>query len=383
MPDPPRLDRWRGRVAALGAGLKVGIAWRSQSMEGERKAAYVTLDAFAPLFALPGVVFVNLQYGECAAEIAAAEERFGVTIRRWDDLDLKDDFEAAAALTGNLDIVITPAVSSGELAGALGVPVWKFGHRDWTQLGTGVRPWFPTMRLFQPRPGEALDATLGRMAAALRRLMPEEGGPSAIPPVAGPPAAGPDDPDSLLETAAAHHREGRLSEAAPLYERALKAQADHPVALHLSGLLAHQTGDSAGGAQRIARALDRMPAYGAAQSSLGTVLLALGRAAEAVRRFRLAEALLDRRDPHGCLYVLAPLRPEFDGERNLELLSARALVATASLVPARDKLERLLASHPDDAYLHHLFGRTLRRLGDERAPTHLAIAAALDPGYAA
>ncbi len=102
-----------------------------------------------------------------------------------------------------------------------------------------------------------------------------------------------------------------------------------------------------------------------------------------VRRFRLAEALLDRRDPHGCLYVLAPLRPEFDGERNLELLSARALVATASLAPARDKLERLLASHPDDAYLHHLLGRTLRRLGDERAPTHLAIAAALDPGYAA
>jgi predicted DsbA family dithiol-disulfide isomerase len=102
-----------------------------------------------------------------------------------------------------------------------------------------------------------------------------------------------------------------------------------------------------------------------------------------VRRFRLAEALLDRRDPHGCLYVLAPLRPQFDGERNLELLSARALVATASLVPARDKLERLLDAHPDDAYLHHLLGRTLRRLGDDRAPTHLAIAAALDPGYGA
>ena len=101
-----------------------------------------------------------------------------------------------------------------------------------------------------------------------------------------------------------------------------------------------------------------------------------------VRRFRLAEALLDRRDPHGCLYVLAPLRPQFDGERNLELLSARALVATASLAPARDKLERLLDAHPDDAYLHHMLGRTLRRLGDERAPTHLAIAAALDPGYA-
>ena len=344
VPDPARLDRWRGRVAALGAGLKVGIAWRSQSLEGERKAAYVTLDAFAPLFALPGVVFVNLQYGECAAEIAAAEERFGVTIRRWDDLDLKDDFEAAAALTGNLDIVITPAVSSGELAGALGVPVWKFGHRDWTQLGTGVRPWFPTMRLFQPRPGEALDAALGRMAAALRRLMPEEGGPSAVPPVAGPPAAGPDDPDSLLETAAAHHREGRLSEAAPLYERALKAQADHPVALHLSGLLAHQTGDSAGGAQRIARALDRMPAYGAAQSSLGTVLLALGRAAEAVRRFRLALAL--QPSAAGTLTNLG-----------------NALEEMQDLPAAAAAHRRATLAEPSLAEAHHNWGAVLTRLG--------------------
>ncbi|NUB17450.1 hypothetical protein GAY28_37535, partial [Azospirillum brasilense] len=106
VPEPGRLDRWRDRLAALGPGLKVGIAWRSQVMDGERRAAYVTLDAFAPLFALPGGVFVNLQYGDCAAEIAAAEARFGVTIHRWDDLDLKDDFEAAAALTANLDLAV-------------------------------------------------------------------------------------------------------------------------------------------------------------------------------------------------------------------------------------------------------------------------------------
>ncbi|TWA74441.1 Flp pilus assembly protein TadD [Azospirillum brasilense] len=287
VPDPGRLDRWRDRLAALGPGLKVGIAWRSQIMDGERRAAYVTLDAFAPLFALPGVVFVNLQYGDCAAEIAAAEARFGVTIHRWDDLDLKDDFEGAAALTATLDLVLTPAISTGELAGALGVPVWRIGHRDWTQLGTGVRPWFPSMRLFQPRPGEGLDDVMGRMASTLRRLMP----PDDDPPPGGLPRDVPDDPDGLLETAAAHHREGRLAEAAPLYERVLKVKTDHPVALHLSGLLAHQTGDSAAGAARIARALDALPAYGAAQSSLGTVLLALGRAPEAVRRFRLALAL--------------------------------------------------------------------------------------------
>ncbi|MEC3929563.1 flagellar protein FlbA, partial [Citrobacter braakii] len=92
-----------------------------------------------------------LQYDDCAAEIAEASNRFGVRIHRWRDLDLMNDFENAAALVANLDLVISPAMSAGELAGALGVPVWRFGGRDWTQLGTAMRPWFPTMRLFQPR----------------------------------------------------------------------------------------------------------------------------------------------------------------------------------------------------------------------------------------
>ncbi|NUB17708.1 tetratricopeptide repeat protein, partial [Azospirillum formosense] len=101
-PDPARTALWRDRLDALGPGLKVGIGWRSQLATPEHKGAYTTLDQWGPLFALPGVVFVNLQYGDCAEEIAAAEARFGVTIHRWDDLDLKDDFEAAAAVTANL-----------------------------------------------------------------------------------------------------------------------------------------------------------------------------------------------------------------------------------------------------------------------------------------
>lgn len=97
-----------------------------------------------------------------------------------------------------------------------------------------------------------------------------------------------------------------------------------------------------------------------------------------VRRLRLAEGLLDRRDPHGCLYVLAPLRPEHDDDPNLEILAARALLASASLRPAREKLERLVAQYPGDAYLHGLLGRALKRLGDPGAGAHLAIAGALD-----
>ncbi len=184
LPDLERVAAWRDRLAALGPGLRIGIGWRSQMMTTERRGAYTSLEQWGAIFALPGLVFVNLQYGECEAELKAAEARFGVRIHRWSDLNLKDDFEGAAALTANLDLVLSPAMSAGELAGALGVPVWRFGARDWTQLGSAVRPWFPTMRLFQPRRGETLEDALDTIARALCSLRDQR---AAVQPTPSPP----------------------------------------------------------------------------------------------------------------------------------------------------------------------------------------------------
>ncbi|MDG2032389.1 MAG: sulfotransferase [Rhodospirillales bacterium] len=46
----------------------------------------------------------------------------------------------------------------------------------------------------------------------------------------------------LLARAMGHHQKGELSQAEKYYKRALKAAPDHPDALHLSGLVAHQLG---------------------------------------------------------------------------------------------------------------------------------------------
>ncbi|QCO16661.1 tetratricopeptide repeat protein (plasmid) [Azospirillum brasilense] len=286
-PDPARTALWRERLDALGPGLKVGIAWRSHLATPEHKAAYTTLDQWGPLFAVPGVVFVNLQYGDCAAEIAAAEARFGVTIHRWDDLDLRDDFEGAAALTANLDLVITPATAAGELAGALGVPVWRFGHRDWTQLGTGVRPWFPTMRLFQPRPGESFDDVLAGMARRLAAMRPAPELAAAPPPPPAPSA----DPDALLNDAIALHRSGRLDDAMAAYRAILDLVPRHSDALHLLGLTEHQVGHHAQAEAHIAAALRIDPDFPAAWNHLGLVRQALDRPGQALACFGRAIAL--------------------------------------------------------------------------------------------
>lgn len=172
VPDPERVARWRERLDALGPHPKVGIGWRSGLTTRRRAGSYTRLDGWEPILTVPGLAFVNLQYDRAEPALARAERRFGVTIHRWPDLDLRNDLEEAAALTAALDLVISAPTSVGELAGALGVPVWRFSPvGDWSTLGTGVRPWYPTLRLYQTRPGEGLDATLARIGADLARTL--------------------------------------------------------------------------------------------------------------------------------------------------------------------------------------------------------------------
>lgn len=170
-PDPDLAAAARARLAALGPGLKLGFAWTSARLDPARARAYLTLDALTPLLGLPGVVPVSLQYDGRFDEIAAFSAATGIQVAAFPDVDLKDDLESAAALTASCDLVVSVASSSAEMAAALGAPVWRLGARDWTQVGTAARPTRPSMRVWNPRPGESLAATVGRAAQALRRLM--------------------------------------------------------------------------------------------------------------------------------------------------------------------------------------------------------------------
>jgi tetratricopeptide (TPR) repeat protein len=122
--DPQRVAEMAERVAALPKGLKVGICWRSQFSHRDRDIHYTTLEMWEPIFRIPGLVFVNLFYEKCEEEIAEAEERFGIKIHRWDDIDLKNDMEAAFALTTQMDMVMSTASSPSRIAEALGKEVW-------------------------------------------------------------------------------------------------------------------------------------------------------------------------------------------------------------------------------------------------------------------
>ena len=62
--------------------------------------------------------------------------------------------------------------------------------------------------------------------------------------------------DRALQLALQHHRAGRLAEAEPIYRQVLARQPDHPDALHLLGLIAHQVGRHADAKALIERAIE-------------------------------------------------------------------------------------------------------------------------------
>ena len=171
VPDPLRVEHWRSRVALLGPGLKVGICWRSGLTVGERKKYYSDLTQWGEILSVPGVHFVNLQYGECGAELRAAQDAFGVPITVFDDINLREDIDDSAALAASMDLVISAATAVLEMAGAVGVDAYcldGFG-KQWSALGlTEFNPWHPRTRYIHQTANGDWDTQLALAAVALR-----------------------------------------------------------------------------------------------------------------------------------------------------------------------------------------------------------------------
>ena len=149
--DPQRVEYWHKRLALIGPGLKVGICWRSSITTGARHKLYTKLTQWEEILKISGVHFVNLQYDECSAELSEAENKLGITIISFPDIDLRNEIDESAALTACMDVVISVATAVSEMAGALGIETYRLDPygRPWTSLGLIDRmPWHPSIKIF-------------------------------------------------------------------------------------------------------------------------------------------------------------------------------------------------------------------------------------------
>ena len=174
-PDPVRRARYRKELEAInGAGPIVGISWASSNPKiGRHKT--LDLRQWAPLLQIPGVRFVDLQYGDTSAERAAVEKELGVSITHIEGLDLREDIDGVAALAAACDLVISVSSTIVHLAAALGVPTWVLvpasaGSLWYWGRGANHTPWYPSATIFrQAKLGEWTE-TLHDVGARLEKF---------------------------------------------------------------------------------------------------------------------------------------------------------------------------------------------------------------------
>jgi tetratricopeptide (TPR) repeat protein len=170
-------------------------------------------------------------------------------------------------------------------------------------------------------------------------------------------------PDTL-HFALQHHQQGRLHEAARLYQALLAVQPGHLEALHLLGVVAHQQGDHARAAQLIGRAITGNASNAMYHANLAEAYRALGQPEQAVASCRVA----------------LRLRPGYpEAANNLGM----ALLDQGKTNDAMAAFAEALGLKPDFAMASNNLGNVLRLRGElKEAESHFRRAVATDPGLA-
>ena len=200
---------------------------------------------------------------------------------------------------------------------------------------------------------------------------------------------------SALEEGLAHHRAGRLAEAARLYERVLAREPHHAEALHLLGVTAHQRGIHAQAVALISEAVAAEPANARFLNDLGQAQRAAGSPQAAAESYRRALAVEPGHAPaHNNLGLILAASGdlvaaetcfrravEADGtDADYYANLGYALMGLQRFDAAAEVFESAVSLAPRMPELHRGLGRAeLERGFTERASAHFHRALELDP----
>ena len=165
-PDAARVAFWRAKFVADGrtSAAKIGLVFAANPASANHAERSIEVHELAPLLALDGVDFVNLQHGAAGRALAPAP---GIIDALPAEVAL-DDYAAALAAT---DLLITVDTMAAHCAGAMGHPVWiavPFSPQWTWGFARAATPWYPSARLFRQTTPRAWRAMLEALAQALK-----------------------------------------------------------------------------------------------------------------------------------------------------------------------------------------------------------------------
>jgi len=105
-------------------------------MKPARLPNYTRIFDWAPVFALPNVIFINLQSSDFRSDLAAIQDEFGINVHNFDDLDHYNNLDDVAALSAALDIAISVSTAVSTITAGVGTPTkmlhWK--QSSWNSI---------------------------------------------------------------------------------------------------------------------------------------------------------------------------------------------------------------------------------------------------------
>jgi len=177
--DPDKVATWKQRLQQHSPNqLLIGISWRGGTAGTRTKARSLPIDDWAPLLTLPGITFVNLQYGAYQADLAALQGRYGVDVLDFPEVQV--DYDENAALVCALDGVVSVCTAIVHLAGALGQRAWVLAPLapGWRYTAHAQHmPWYPSVTVFRQELAGDWQAPCQKVSLTLAALT--NGGPSS------------------------------------------------------------------------------------------------------------------------------------------------------------------------------------------------------------
>lgn len=149
--DAARVADLRRDLSQDGTRKICGLSWLSNN-SATGKSRSVALSDLIDAIDSRDYIFVNLQYGDVAQEIADLRAEKGVSVRSIPSIDNYHDLDGFAALVDACDTIVTIDNTTAHMAGALNkrtflllpfVPDWRW------LLDREDSPWYPSLRLLR------------------------------------------------------------------------------------------------------------------------------------------------------------------------------------------------------------------------------------------
>jgi Tfp pilus assembly protein PilF len=148
--DPERRLQWRALFDTFRKPV-IGIAWNGGIKSTGSVKRSLTLEDYLPIFKSIDATWVCLEYRPVKDQLVEFQRQHGVQILDYPRATRTTDYDDAAGLVAELDLVISVTTSVIHLAGALGKEVWCLAPSKprWFYGLEGNPPFYKSLKMFR------------------------------------------------------------------------------------------------------------------------------------------------------------------------------------------------------------------------------------------